>query len=971
MKNSHLTKFRIWSFLVVILLLQWINVGYTQGLAFKNFSIQSGLSQSVVNDLYQDSEGYIWIATEYGLNRFNRFEFTTYFEESGLAANNILAIFEDSNKRLLIGTENGMNYMDGDRFRRVPEMEMLNQVQINSIFEDSHGGIWIGTEGYGLFYFRDDSYINISTQNNLADNIVRKVIEMPDGQFVVATRSGLSFIRNNTVYRNLTGQNGLSESRVRDVILMNDGALWVATRDGVTMYKDGQFKYLNVSNGLIHPRVTSFTLDGSGGVWIATEGGLSHYSANRIYNYTDSNGLANNIINDILLDFERNLWVGTYGGGVDLLVGEKFTHYTVQQGLLSNMITSFEETADASIWIGTYGGGLSRLYNGTITNYTTDSGLIDSRVYTLYGTKSNTLYIGTRNGLSRFEREVMSVDAKTDDLPDMKVRTILEDAKGDLWIGTYGGGIAQFRNNRLLKIWNRENGLADDIVMKIIQGVDGRIWVATYGGINIIDGEDIQTLNIDNGLVQNSVLTIFEDNEAKIWVGTFGGISIITNEGIRNITFSEGLPNNVVYFIQQDESGMIWLGTNNGLIRYDYTVDSDILDPRRVKDTVRFKRYSVESGLTADEMNSNAVLKDTEGNFWFGTVLGVNHFRWQLDSEVTTGPPVHIEKIRLFDGEIDADVNYIFTHDQNFIGFEFIGLSFAFPNEILYEYRLRGIDQDWQMTRSRIIRYTTLPDGEFRFEVRARNPDGYWSAERATLTFRIEPPFWKSWWFILLILISVILITVFLYNYYKISKLVDLERIRIRIASDLHDDVGASLTEIALQADFLQATQKDQKISESLKQMGDMSRRIVTTMDDIVWSIDARNDTFGDLHDRMQDYANNVLFHKNIEPRFHFKGFDGNKTMSLEIRQNIYLIFKEAINNAAKHSNATKVEVNFERNDSTYKLKISDNGDGMPEKIRSGGHGLKNIRLRAQRIKADIQIENSNGLTIIITGRGI
>jgi ligand-binding sensor domain-containing protein/two-component sensor histidine kinase len=955
----------------IIFLLNWGNYAVAQGLAFKNFSIQSGLSQSVVNDIYQDSDGYIWIATEYGLNRFNRFEFITYFEESGLASNNVLVIFEDSDKRLLVGTENGMNYLDGLRFRRVPEMEMLNQIQVNSIFEDSKGGLWIGTESAGLFHFRDDSFINISTQDGLADNIVRKVIEMPDGQIVVATRSGISFIRNNTVQRNLTGSQGLSESRVRDVILMNDGALWIATRDGVTMYKDGQFKYLNTNNGLVHPRVTSFALDDSGGVWIATEGGLSHYSGNRIYNYSDNNGLANNIVNDVLLDFENNLWIGTYGGGVDLLVGEKFTHYSVQQGLLSNMITSFEETADASIWIGTYGGGLSRLYNGIITNYSTDSGLVDTRVYTLYRTKNNILYIGTRNGLSRFERGVMSIDDKTDDLPDLKVRSILEDRSGNLWIGTYGGGIAQFRNNQLIKIWNRENGLADDIVMKIIQSKDGRIWVATYGGVSIIDGDHVKTINVDDGLVQNSVLTLFEDNQSNIWVGTFGGVSIINSDGISNVTVADGLPNNVIYFIQQDDTGMMWLGTNNGLIRYDRSIESDVLDPRRIKDMVRFKRYSIDNGLTANEMNSNAILKDSDGNFWLGSVLGANHFRWRLDSKVSQGPPVHIEKIRLFDGEIDADVNYIFTHDQNFIGFEFIGLSYANPNEILYEYRLRGIDQDWQMTRSRIIRYTTLPDGEFRFEVRARNPDGYWSSERATLTFRIEPPFWKSWWFIMIVLISAILITAFLYNYYKISKLVDLERIRIRIASDLHDDVGASLTEIALQADFLQATQKDDKIVESLKQMGDMSRRIVTTMDDIVWSIDARNDTFGDLHDRMQDYANNVLFHKNIEPRFYFKGFDGSKTMSLEIRQNIYLIFKEAINNAAKHSKATKVDVNFERNDSTYKLKISDNGVGMPEKLRSGGHGLKNMRLRAERIKADIQIENTNGLTIIITGKGI
>lgn len=939
-----------------------------QGLPFKNFSIQSGLSQSVVNDIHQDSDGYIWIATEYGLNRFNRFQFVSFFEDNGLSHNNILVIYEDSQKRLLVGTESGISYRTGDRFSRLPGTELLNRVQVNSLMEDSGGGLWVGTESVGIFYFRDDSFITINSQNGLTDNSIRKIVESQNGDIYAATREGVVVIRNGNILEVLTEDDGLADSAVRDIFEHNDGSLWIATRNGLSVRRNGTFTTFRTEEGLINNRVTALTSDEGNGVWIATEGGLSHYREGRIFNYNDATGLSNNIVFSVFRDFENNLWAGTYGGGVDLLTGEKFMHYTVQQGLLSNMITGFAQTSDGAMWISTYGGGIARRLDREIVNFTIADGLIDNRVFMLFYDKNARLWAGTRSGISYLSNGRFYPDPRNQSLPDPKVRTIIEDRNGNTWIGTYGGGLAQYRGQQLVQVYNTRNGLADDIVMRVIEASDGSIWVAGYGGVSIIRDNEISILNTDNGLIHNSVLTVFEDNRQRILIGTFGGISIYDNGSIENISTDNGLPNNVCYFIEQDERGNIWIGTNHGLVRMNPDLQSDIDDPSRFKDEVRFKRYTTESGLSANETNSNAVFKDNRGYLWIGTVGGANHFRWHLDMENTIGPPVHIERIRLFDRDLIVDRNFVFKHDQNFIGFDFVGLSYGSPSEVIYEYRLRGIDQNWQRTSDRSVRYTTLPGGEFRFEVRARNNDGYWSP-RATLTFRIDPPFWRSWWFILLVTIITLFVAGFLYNYYRISKQVDLERIRIRIASDLHDDVGASLTEIALQADFLQATQKDVKLGESLMQIGEMSRKIVTTMDDIVWSIDARNDTFGDLLDRMQDYASNVLLPKDIEPEFHFVGIDSSKSMPLETRQNLYLIFKEAVNNASKHSRATKIEIRFEVHDGKYLLEIKDNGVGMPESVRAGGHGMKNMKLRAARIKAEIDLENNNGLKITVTGK--
>jgi signal transduction histidine kinase len=281
---------------------------------------------------------------------------------------------------------------------------------------------------------------------------------------------------------------------------------------------------------------------------------------------------------------------------------------------------------------------------------------------------------------------------------------------------------------------------------------------------------------------------------------------------------------------------------------------------------------------------------------------------------------------------------------------------------------MEGVDPSWQRTMARVVKYPSLPNGEYTFLIHARNTNGSWSDQKTEITFFVNAPFWMQWWFILLVALGMIGIIWLFYNYYKARKLVDIERIRVRIASDLHDDVGASLTEVALQSDFLQASKIDLEFKQSLEQIGKQCRKIVTSLDDIVWSIDARNDTVGDLTDRMQDYILNVLEPKNFQVNYDFEDLKMENKLEVPVKENLYLIFKEAVNNISKYSNGDMVDISMNTENGNFKFQIHDNGTSGAGKKKTG-HGLRNMDMRAKRIGADIDVSTKNGFTVLVSGK--
>lgn len=939
-----------------------VSISNAQTFPFRTYSIQDGLSESVVYDIIQDHEGYLWLATGYGLNKFDGFNFINFFEESGLNHSKVYSLYQSRDRKIWIGTELGVNFFNGDSIYSPVDLSALENSKVIAIFEDSQGGMWFGTDGDGVWNYSITGEMTLySTSQGFLSNQVRAINESENGKLWFATREGVTLLENGDL-RNFTTTDGLPENRIRDVKVDSKGIIWIATRNGISRYDGRNFQNFGTDEGILDSKIQTISLAEDGSVWTGSEMGLSQFKNETFTNYTTDQGLSNDIIYSSIIDKEGNIWIGTFGGGVSIFLGSYIENYTTDTGLSNDLVTSIVEDEAGKVWISTYGGGLISKLGNRFEYLAESEGLPDDRVYHLSKDSKGIMWIGMRDGLATMENGIIKSfsDKK---FPFRKVRHVMESSKGEHWVSTNDEGIVNLGKNDY-QSYTINEGLASNTVLASVEDEEGNIWVATYGGVSKISGNEIKNFTIQDGLPNNGVMSIIKDNAGTIWVSTFGGIAWFDGVRFIDITDEDGLPDRVCYFIKQDDDNILWVGTNAGIARLD--IELYYSEQREEKESA-IQIITREQGLISDEMNLGAVYKDKQGHFWFGTVEGVSRFNPATYKGNEIPPEVEILSFSASGREYETR-NLELPHSKNFIEIEFAGLNFTSPNQVNYEYILSGIDPEWQRTTSRFAKYQSLPPGDYSFRVHARNSNGVWNKEIALVQFRILPPFWLSWWFVVIIFSVVIGIIYLFYRNYKFMKMVDIERIRVRIASDLHDDVGTSLTEIALQSDFLQAGNIDSEFKKSLTHIGKQCRHVVTSLDDIVWSIDARNDTLGDLTDRMQDYIINVLVPKGINVAYDFEELKMDNKLPVPVKENLYLIFKEAVNNVAKYSNGDEVLVSMNSRNGEFEFKVHDNGT-TGKGTKKTGQGLRNMEMRAQRIGGIVDFEVTNGFTVTIKGK--
>ncbi len=793
-----------YSSVIVLFLFLFSNIQGQQN-NFKNYNIDDGLPQSQIFSILQDSRGYLWIGTNGGgLSRFDGLNFVTFTKKDGLSGNTIWCLLEDKRKNLWIATENGITFYNGLHFKSLTNKNGLSGTTVTSLAEDGQHNILAGTNNGGLNFikiFSKDSFLikSYNKSNGISDNSIFDIRIDYYGRIWLATIGGINILKflNNKISSQwfkcpfISKDElvlSLAEDYRHDIYFgtENDGAFKI-----ILSGKDsGKISSLNQIYNFHDKTIRDIFCMKNNDIWFATDksgieilkiknGQVEHE------NYTTATGLPTNQILQIFQDRENNVWLGTNGSGLCRYVGDFFAHYSVKEGLSNNQVFGIKQDVQNNYWLATYGGGLTQIkfdnQKISATSFTTKNGLLDNFLTSIDIANDNTLWIATANkGICNFNNNKFKYYTTENGLCDNHVNCIFIDTHGYIWCGTQGG-INRFDGNNFFSI-TESDGLINNEVQTIIEDKFGVIWFGTFGGLVKIEGRKMTDYDASDGLIEKRINSLAADQNGDIWIGTFGGglykysRSAKKGKPIQQIAGDSLLSsNNIVSLLFQDKDILI-AGTDRGFDKIYLDQDQKI---------VSITHYDKSNGFYGTENNLNAIYKDKTGLIWFGTIKGLTSYNPLNESSNILPPQTHIVDLNLFFEEINWEnrsynvkpwfnipQHLTLSYNRNHLTFKFIGISLSNPSKISYSFKLEGWDKDWSPPKKITeITYSGLAPGKYTFLVKAQNEKGIWNKEPITFSFEIKPPFWKTNWFIILSLISVILIIV-LYIKYREKNLI-------------------------------------------------------------------------------------------------------------------------------------------------------------------------------------------------------
>jgi diguanylate cyclase (GGDEF)-like protein len=771
--------------------------GPVRPIRFDRLSLEQGLSQSSVMDILQDGRGYVWLATEEGLDRFDGLSFKVYrhdpAEPLSLPSNFVWDVEADTSGDLWIATTGGLALWQRAT-DRVVRQEKLAGVSIRALrLAAKERVLWIGTRDAGLLRLDLSSGAltrfahDVSQPSSLADDRIYVLYLDRKDRLWVGTEGGLDrWEAGGFAHFRADPEDpaSLSEGRVRAILEDESGALWVGTSGAGLNRLDaatGRFERLrhdpNVASSLAHDQVRALLEDADGRMWVGTSGGLDLLDRSRraFAHYrqdpTNPASLADDHVLSLAQDRGGVLWVGTRLGGVHKWnpLSWQFGHVAPDRaspaGLGSGHVTSFSEDRAGRLWIGTFDAGLSVMdrTTGDMTAYRHDpkkqNSLGSDRVMALLHDHRGDLWIGTLDAGLDFLRAATGVfthyrgdTLRPDGLGANGVTSMLEDREGRLWFGTFGGGLSRIDPDSGRFTHYRfdpkdPESLSADKVSSLVESADGRLWVGTMEkGINLFDPKTGRFARHeprpgDAGSLPSGVVhTLFVDAAGGLWVGTHGGLSHLVPGGrsFETLTTRDGLPSDVVYGVRSDNQGRLWLSTNNGL---------SCFNPR----DHQFTSYGVSDGLQSAEFNFGAWHRSSSGELFFGGVNGFNAFVPDRIRPVAVPPPVVLTSLsvdhRPLAGPPDETRRVSLGFRDRVLGLEFAALDFTAPQRNRFDYRLEGFDPEWVPLRGRrSVTYTNLAPGRYTLRVRAAGGDGPWNEEGLALGVDVAAAPWATPW---------------------------------------------------------------------------------------------------------------------------------------------------------------------------------------------------------------------------------
>ena len=952
------------------------------------WTTEDGLPQNSINDILQSRDGYLWLATFGGLVRFDGVKFTTFNSGNtpGLMSNRILSLYEGQNGTIWMGTQTG-EIMTLDRdgpaktYRSDGDVPITNIVQI---IQAEDGTVW-GATYANLVRFEGGKLSVYGRQNGFPADHVRKIEKTDDNSLWFLTEIGLVQLKDgafnifNPAGGLLPSTNLLSSNKAKNI-------LWVQTSSGLEGFSGETFTKYAPLGSLTNKNIAAFFEAEDGALWI------HEYDHNIIYKLRD--GVATVVpINEkrvlrrvMFLDNEGNVWIGTDGNGLIQLKKRKLLSYSTANGLPSDFIRAVTGSGNG-VWVST-DLGISHLEGGVIKNYSQKDGMPTANSTALCMGRDGTLWIGGSNdgGLSGF-KDGRFTSYPSGDGPIRGISALYEDREGDLWIGT-PAALLKMRDGKFTS-FQLSDGLVSNSISFITQTTDGAMWFATVGGLSRLKNGRFSNYTTEQGLSINYVRDIFEEPNGTLWFGTYGGGLNRLKEGkITVITMRDGLFDDFISRLLSDEKGNLWMLSNRGIFRVNLSELNSFADGQ-VK-AFNFLSFTVADGMLSSEGNGGnqpSGWRTADGKLWFPTIKGVAMIDAMLDID-DLSPPVIIEKITIDRKEWPpAEKIEIDTYQEN-IEIEYTGINFSSPEQVKFKYRLLGLDTNWVEAGTRRTAYFShLPPGEFTFEVIAASGDGPSAPTAAALKLVVHPPFWRTWWFLLICLsfLGLGIAAAFRIRIAKLQRarilqqefsrhLINANEIeRRRIAAELHDGLGHSLAMIKNSAVAVAETKNvPPSAQQQLEQISEQTAQAISEVREISYNLRPYLLDYLGLTKAIQSLFDRMSAATIIEIEAEVDDINGLFDKEEEI--SIYRIIQECLNNILNHANANKITVAVRKHDDLLSITINDDGKGFDQVAstvngRSGGFGLLGITERVRMLGGVHAIKSrpGNGTTITVS----
>jgi ligand-binding sensor domain-containing protein/signal transduction histidine kinase len=978
-------------------------------LPVESYTLAQGLASNAIHKIVRDTRGFLWICTGEGLSRFDGYRFLNFGIAQGLPGRDVADFTESRTGDYWVAVNGGLVRLQGNGGYR---LEVLypggtgNSRNVHTIKEASDGVLWIGTED-GLYRMspgtRMMAKFDAGTVPEFWSSSTIWTLE-EDGRGALwfgGPGSGIGRINNGRVDR-WTPQDGFPSNVVVSLYRDTDGTIWAGTEKGLCHLLPEPRPGLQpaercygLNDGLPNLYIQSIHRSSDGQLWIGTlEGaafsntgtGSLHFSP-----LTKRQGLIDDNIEAVGEDFAGNVWLGAADDGVMKLSRDGFVLFTEGDGLAAGNVIAFVEDQHNFLY------AVTRSVSGVVLNR------FDGRTFRpvklnappnirAFGrglqqialqARGGDWWIATGEGLIRYP-SANSLAQRTSPnvfllpkLPDGgNVFRLFEDSVGDVWWSTSGRVLNQLarwsRSSNAVQIFSEGDGLppVSNLATGFVEDRAGNLWFGfeTEGlARRQKNSPRVEYFDPKTHWPIGRIRASYRDADGGLWFGSTNGLWRLDKPEAKELTFHQytvtnGLSSDTVHSLTGDSQGWIYIGGGKGL---------DRLDPRS-----GHIEHVLSGGFPAGIIQ--AAYRDKSGALWFGTRQGAARLIPRFQPNRATLPAVRITtfKVRGLERPISvagetllSGVELSSNEDQ--IEFAFVAPSYRTGNEPTYQYRLEGARfEDWTPLSSNAssVNFASLPPGSYRFLVRTIASVA--TTAPATVIFRILPPIWMTWWFRICAALLLIGGAYTVYRY-RVRLMLERERLRFTIATDLHDDLGASLSTIAIWSDLAaqQAESHDTKLLQPLQKIGAISREVIDSVNDIVWVINPRHDRFPDLVSRMRRHVDDLAGVVPFSISFSFEGDEHEIGAGPVFRREIFLVFKESLNNVMRHSGCTKSSVSLSLSSGWVSLRVSDDGRGFDPTSPATGNGLTSLRRRAERLGAKLDVQSSPSQGAIIEMR--